>query len=99
MSDLISRDDLKKAFSTDMRITNFDGTRMGAGGFLVERYKVVGLINAAPAVDAVPVVHAKWVRQDDTFTRFSCSACGKKNYPGYERYCPNCGAKMDGGAP
>lgn len=32
---------------------------MGAGGFLVERYKVVGLINAAPAVDAVPVVRCR----------------------------------------
>jgi predicted RNA-binding Zn-ribbon protein involved in translation (DUF1610 family) len=40
------------------------------------------------------VKHGKWVAQDAGYTRFMCSACGSKNYWGYEKYCPNCGAKM-----
>lgn len=55
-----------------------------------------GLIEKAPAVDAEPVRHGRWVRQDETFTRFMCSACKARNYEGYEKYCPDCGAKMDG---
>lgn len=39
--------------------------------------------------------HGKWIRQDDTFTRFKCSACGDENHKGNERYCSVCGAKMD----
>ena len=41
------------------------------------------------------VRHARWIAQDDTFTRFMCSECELKNYDGYGKYCPNCGARMD----
>ncbi len=49
-----------------------------------------------PAVDAVPVVHAHWIVQDNTYTRFMCSACETKNHHDRTDYCPHCGAKMDG---
>ena len=39
----------------------------------------------------------RWIRQDDTFTRFQCSECKAENYAGHERFCPNCGADMRGG--
>ena len=106
MSDkrLIDANALKKAFSTDMRIVLFDGTRMGAGGFLIQRYQVVGLIGEAPTIDAVPVVHGRWVMMAG-FP--ACSKCGcspadweakPDNPEGYPPYCHSCGAKMDGGA-
>lgn len=44
---------------------------------------------------AVPARHGRWIRQDDTFTRFKCSACGDENHKGNEKYCSSCGAKMD----
>ena len=51
-----------------------------------------------PTVDAVEVVHGKWVY--DHWCEFKCSICGEysnsKPYKGKENYCPNCGAKMDG---
>lgn len=56
------------------------------------------------SADVVEVVHGRWVR--DPVTGFTaCSYCGMPP-PGdaelecfYESdYCPNCGAKMDGGA-
>jgi hypothetical protein len=56
------------------------------------------LIDQAPTIDAVPVVHARWS------THQECSVCGDfarysaYGEPYYSRYCPNCGAKMDGGA-
>ena len=47
--------------------------------------------------DLAPVVHAMWVRQDDTYTRFQCGACKAKNFDRRWDFCPLCGAKMDGG--
>lgn len=53
-----------------------------------------------PAADVAPVVHGRW-NADET-----CSLCGEKSTEGLDatkwdywlpNYCPNCGAKMDGG--
>ena len=30
----------------------------------------IKIINEAPAADVAPVVHGKWIRQDESFTRF-----------------------------
>ena len=48
-------------------------------------------IGAVDVVDAVPVVHARWKMTDSPY----CSACRKIAIFKY-RYCPACGAKMDG---
>lgn len=65
-------------------------------------------IRGMPAADVAEVVHEEWLRSDDdwnSLTTFQCSICGEEwcfetdddvsllNY----KYCPNCGAKMDGG--
>ena len=52
-------------------------------------------IKAIPAADVAPVRHGRWVTQDETRTKFMCSWCESKNYGGHEKFCPNCGAKMD----
>lgn len=56
-------------------------------------------IRRQKAVDAVQVVHGEWIY--DHWCEFKCSNCGhwsdSKPYKGRENYCPNCGAKMDGG--
>ena len=72
----------------------------------------VSLIGSLPAADAVPVVHGEWkpgkeisrtMLVDGTlaieYDAFYCSACGRryKEYVLVYNYCPNCGAKMDGG--
>lgn len=60
---------------------------------------LINRINHAPTVDAEPVRHGKWIR-DEFGTR--CGACGlyayrdKFDQPWESPYCPNCGAKMDG---
>lgn len=62
-----------------------------------------------PAADVAPVVHGRWIEQEDTMldTYYTCSACKEDFYietTGYTEkdlflytFCPNCGAKMDGG--
>lgn len=50
-------------------------------------------------VDSVPVVHGRWDIMEGTKTRRICSKCGwdVPEYGKFYSYCPNCGAKMDGG--
>ena len=49
------------------------------------------------AADVAPVRHGKWLCVDtDTEQFFLCNRCKKKEYWESD-YCPNCGAKMDGG--
>lgn len=63
----------------------------------------IELIEAAPTIEAEPVRHGRWVQgnvRPKTYFRL-CSACKKVAYFCGEgcsyKYCPNCGAKMDGG--
>ena len=57
------------------------------------------LIKSAPAVDAVPVIHGRWIEENpDDFLdpRMRCSICKEVESPLMKwRYCPNCGAKME----
>ena len=66
------------------------------------------IVDVQPTVDAVPVVHGEWRdKMLDNFRKYEvvCSVCGARyigNYDAYDEpwdfnYCPNCGAKMDGG--
>ena len=64
---------------------------------------VVHLIDDAPAVDAVPVVHGRWIDIDtETYTwKIRCSKCGHERSmmstgQTYPMYCEDCGARMDG---
>ena len=65
---------------------------------------VMSAIDRMPAVDAVPVVHGRWITVSGLN---QCSNCGTEfvhdsfAYCPYcdsnFKYCPVCGAKMDGG--
>ena len=54
-------------------------------------------VKDVPNVDAVEVVHGRWVYTDGEYEIYMiCSECGwDSDYR--TNYCPNCGAKMDGG--
>ncbi|MBO7668983.1 MAG: hypothetical protein J6S60_00200 [Oscillospiraceae bacterium] len=47
-----------------------------------------------PSADVRPVVHAHYIINEDGDPR--CSACGAKYIDSTKRYCPDCGARMDG---
>ena len=63
-------------------------------------------IDEMPAADVAPVRHGYWIEQenwalDDYY--YTCSACGEDFYmivgtpsDNNYKYCPHCGAKMDG---
>ena len=54
-------------------------------------------IDNMPTVDAVPVVHGRWVFGGDGCV--ICSKCNEEeSNDNHRKFCPNCGAKMDGGA-
>lgn len=60
--------------------------------------KVLRGVEDAPTADVAPVVHGRWI--EDGSLIITCSEC-KRGYnliAKYTHYCPNCGAKMDGGA-
>lgn len=59
----------------------------------------VDALRYAPTADVAPVVHGRWEIVDGTKTRRICSKCGwdVPEYGKFYSYCPNCGAKMDGG--
>ena len=65
---------------------------------------VLEAIECAPTVDAVPVAHGHWWRDEGAdLNELTCSVCNKTYrmrmdlranvYP--HNYCPNCGARMD----
>lgn len=59
---------------------------------------VTEMIQDAPAVDVVPVVHGKWeyIGTDKNGHVYRCANCAGRIGLDYEtEYCPNCGAKMD----
>lgn len=63
-------------------------------------------IDEAPTIDAVPLVHGRNTRDEaKEHCDFMCSVCGAWAADvaygsldgGNFNFCPNCGAKMDGG--
>ena len=89
MGDYISRD-MAIARLTKVEVTNRLATMADAKRGIAEM----------PAADVVPVVHGMWDSLDGYKTRRVCSVCGwdVPEYGKFYSYCPNCGAKMDGGA-
>ena len=61
----------------------------------------INALRNAPSADFAPVVHGRWIEQEKyTFgTMYDCSICDNRILDnGHSwNYCPNCGAKMDGG--
>ena len=58
---------------------------------------VISDIKGMKAADVAPVVRGRWVDTDSEFAQ--CSLCKYPVYAAWNatNYCPNCGAKMDGG--
>lgn len=91
----------KKAETGKMRYTE---------GFNDAIMRVRSMVNSASTADVAPVVHGEWDEIPNVYMSVaskngshssnatSCSACQEVNPNAYRtNYCPNCGAKMDGG--
>ena len=60
-------------------------------------------LKAIPATDVAPVVHAEWIVIAE-YVDYVSARCGHCRVPQHfyynkplTNYCPNCGARMDGG--
>lgn len=71
---------------------------------------VLDIVDFVSTTDVAPVRHGKWISLTECANEgVYCSVCNKKVYKAdyawsnkrikvRSNYCPNCGAKMDGGA-
>ena len=74
------------------------------GLLLIPMRDVTNSIRNAPTIDAEPVRHGRWLYNSYPTVWYGhgeppewvCSECEERAYNTYD-YCPNCGAKMDGG--
>ena len=89
MADYISREALIERLGRNLAACN-------PGTFSEACYKdTIETVRNFPAADVAPVRHARLV--DDGGFFFRCSECDGL-FPFGGNFCPNCGARMDGGA-
>lgn len=95
MPDLIKRSQISRALNRQA------ATIVHNGETYIRKDAALELVRIGPRVEATTVVHGRWMWEG----RFkACSECGTyidwDNTLGanHWRYCPRCGAKMDGGA-
>lgn len=98
MSDLIDREALLK------RLHDAGGCGAPAESWADGYDKAIdlayGMAENAPAVDAALVVHGRWEPfRGKSYSRKECSCCGwdGQEWIKFYNFCPNCGAKMNGG--
>lgn len=56
---------------------------------------------AIPAADVALVRHGRWVAETErtgNYAHCSMCSCRCRGYVPHYKYCPNCGARMEGGA-
>ena len=98
MSEYIDKDALiKTTEETPFTMSQFlnkdqcDGANMARRTFAM-------IFRILPASDVAPVKHGRWIEyRQGRWTYAKCSKC-ETVHDVMTNYCPNCGAKMDGGA-
>ena len=105
MDDFISREETIKRIEEVYCVgcNSYHGVRCRACG----TGDAIDIIDDFPAADVAPVVHGRWEhsRYEDCSEQFELVKCSQCNHEAYAmafyvrggNYCPNCGAKMDGG--
>ena len=59
---------------------------------------LIGMVNAMPKKEYDPPIEGRWETMRGLEGLYFCSACKSAQISQKSRYCPYCGAKMDGGA-
>lgn len=79
-----------------IRIDHYDNEN-GNEHFVFGIESVIEYAEHLPTADVVEVKHGEWITLEAEIGLYSCSLCGHKILRAECNYCPNCGAKMDGG--
>lgn len=90
---------MARAIDADEFMKNFDKEIENGATDVFDA--VENALEETPTIEAEPVKHGKWGETyyhygEGDFVR-DCSECGEPYSP-QTRYCPNCGARMDGEA-
>lgn len=59
-------------------------------------FSVTNMVEILPDADVVEVRHGKWTKSSPYNRFMNCSVCGFGQSHTTFKYCPDCGAKMDG---
>ena len=101
MSRYIDAEKLKQEMYHEAFETDSDMQKWDSGCWI--RYKMFeNCIAQQPTVDAVEVVHGRWIDKGEYAVCTECGGRSGTQYDGVEpiplmtQFCPNCGAKMDG---
>lgn len=110
MQDIIDR-----IYPVDPENDGSDGCTIVVQNLRLTSDEIEALVDEIPAADVVPVVHAKWEECDYVEpcvhgfgtirypnAGLKCTNCVNvfnKKLLWKDSFCPNCGAKMDGGQP
>lgn len=84
----------KRLISYDVLIAHLDSCiEQGKGLFKSVCVAIKCFVERMPTVDAVEVVHGRWIRKGN---EMKCSKCKFIYYSNHDdfNYCPNCGADM-----
>lgn len=96
MDEYIEREDLLELYRMDDPVLNENGHVP----LSVIRQNIMDI----PAADVAPVRHGRWIDKGEYAVCAECGGRSGTQYDGVEpiplmtQFCPNCGAKMDGGA-
>ena len=109
MAEYIERERLRESLKSHYHPTDkeYESDRQWAVGYNAGLDRALHSLHYAPAEEVAPVVHGRWMiavckrrRVAPVADDMICSACKQAT----ERldgisflYCPNCGARMDGG--
>ena len=100
MDEYIDRDKIINRICNEKCRTEYGKCQKGRDGNKVILC-VCDFIRLQEAADVAPVVHGRWEENEKLDEGFwTCSACGFVSEataaPSLYRYCPYCGARMDG---
>ena len=100
----IERELATKILEEHMTKTAQSGNKLMKFVYLMAKDHAIDYLNIMPTADVVEVRHGEWVQDvyDKMMDIYRCSCCETSwsvidNDMERFNYCPNCGAKMDGG--
>lgn len=101
MPELIDRAMMPELIDRDTLRYDLCAYLCGAYEQCTEWCHTLKVINMQPTIEAEPVRHGHWIWLEPygaLFThRRKCSECGDIKAQEESNFCPNCGARMDGG--
>lgn len=97
-----AQDLIDRIYPVDPENDGSDGCTVVYKSLTLSSPEIEAIVEELPAANVAPVVHGRWEESENIDDGFwVCSVCKfvseASSAPNMYKYCPNCGAKMDGG--